>query len=322
MACSVTGGFFALLISLLLPNIAGADVITETLAGQELLFQRNYPAALQLFAEIEREYPGSPAGSFGQMAAWQTMMFENLDFRFRTEYENVEKRFEKAMAKMLEGAPSDWDLFMAGSGCGMRGFYYMRDGKWFRALGSAIRAMQLLKRALWQNPKFVDSYLGLGMYDYWRSVLTKSINFLPFFGDKRAVGIAKVERVLKEGRYGAQLAEANLAFVYANEKQCARSRQIVDKFLARYPNNIILRQLSGKLYFINRKYDDAAAEYKKILEIDPKMTKSLYYIGTVLANKHGPRKAEAADYFNDYLSTNPEKEWAKAAKKAIGHGAN
>lgn len=305
-----------LLLLILFSFPAHADVISETLKGQELLFQRDYPSALKLFAEIERNYPDSPSGTFGQMAALQVMMFENLDFRFRKEFDEVEKRFERVAAKMLEGSPTSFDLFMAGSGCGMRGFYYMRDGKWFRALGSALRAMQLLKRALWQDPNFIDAYLGLGMYDYWRSVLTKSINFLPFFSDKRGEGIAKVERVVREGKYGTELARTNLAFVYANEKQYSRSREIVSSFLAKYPNNIIVRQLSAKLYFLARKFDDAIGEYNKILEIDPAMTKSLYYIGTAYLYKRG-EALKAKQYFEQFLATDPEKEWAQMARKQL-----
>ena len=60
---------------ILFSSFAHADIISDTMQGQELLFQRNYPAAIELFQKIEQEYPASPAGAFGQMASYQLMMF-------------------------------------------------------------------------------------------------------------------------------------------------------------------------------------------------------------------------------------------------------
>lgn len=300
----------------LVSQVVAADIISETLHGKELLFQRNYPAALELFKKIENDYPDSPAGSFGQMAAWQIAMFENLDFRFRGEYKAAEKRFERTVAEMLSKKPAPWDLFTAGAGYGMRGFYYARDGRWFRALGSALRAVQLLKRLAFINPTFIDAKLGTGMYDYWRSVMTKGLNFLPFFGDHRRRGIAQLEGVVRDGDYAKDLAHANLIFIYAQERRYREARAIVDKFLKDYPKNIILRQLSGRIYFATRQYDNALAEYKKVLEMDSAMTKSLYYMGVIMMNKPGG-KSDGRRYLEQFLKTNPGREWEKYAKDVL-----
>lgn len=301
---------FGLCFLLLFVSSAWADVISETLNGQELLFERNYSSAIELFKKIEQDYPESPAGTFGQIATWQIMMFENSDFRFKEEYKSAEKRFEEAAYRLLQRNPSSWDLFITGSGYGMRGFYYAREGRWFRALGSAVRAIQLLKRAKFEDKEFIDAYLGIGMYAYWRSVLTKGLHFLPFFGDRRKEGIEDVERVIKEGQYAKKLAEANMAFMLAREKQYDKARAILEDYLEKYPNNIILRQLSGDIYIDTKKYDNALAEYKRILEIDPAMTKSLYRLGRI--SMRAGKKADAIKYFEGFLATTPEKEWKKA----------
>ena len=91
------------------------------------------------------------------------------------------------------------------------------------------------------------------MYDYWRSVLTKGLNFIPFFGDKREQGIAAVLNVICNGRYAVKLAEANMAFIFAREKKFDKAREILDRYLKEYPDNIILRQLSGDIYIDSKK---------------------------------------------------------------------
>lgn len=284
--------------------------------GKELLYQRNYPAALELFRQIEQDYPDCTAGIFGQMAAYQIMMYENMDYRWKAEFEEVEDRFERRAAKNIKNDSSSWNLFMTGAAYGMRGFYYMRDDRWFRALGSATKGIRLMKRIIHDDPEFIDAKLGPGMYDFWRTVYTKEITSLPFFPDRREKGLAAVKAVMEKGVYGRDLAETNLAYMLAQNKRYKESREIADKYLAKYPDNIILRQLSARLYFNGREYQKAIDEYERILRQDPSMTKSLYYMGVVYTKIPGG-VLMARKHFNDFLATNPEKHWAKYANKQL-----
>ncbi len=295
---------------------AQADVYTDTMRGKELLYQRNYPAALELFRQIEQDYPDCTAGIFGQMAAYQIMMYENMDYRWKTEFEEIEDRFERKAGKNIKNDPSSWNLFMTGAAYGMRGFYYMRDDRWFRALGSATKGIRLMKKIIHDDPGFIDAKLGPGMYDFWRTVYTREITTLPFFPDRREEGLSAVKEVMEKGVYGRDLAETNLAYMLAQNKQYKESREIADKYLAKYPDNIILRQLSARLYFNEREYQKAIDEYERILRQDPSMTKSLYYIGYIYMKMPGGQLL-ARKYLNDFLATNPEKHWAKYARKNL-----
>lgn len=310
----------------LVSTLAHAGVIEETMFGKDFLFQRDYPAALAQFSKVSEEFPDSPAGYFGTMATYQLMMFENLDFRFKDEFYAADKKFERVAARMVQKKAEPWNYFVAGSGFGMRGFFYMREGRWFRALGSATKAMRYLRQALFIDPKFVDAKLGDGMYNYWRSAITKDLHFLPFFGDHRAAGIADVEFVIQNGTYARDMAEINLGYILTNEKDYAGARKIISDYLVKYPKNILIRQLSARNYFWDKKYEPAIAEYKKVLELDPNLTKTLYYIGWVYANRPGlDSKSKAFEYFERFLATNPEKEWQKQAElvmKRLNSGGN
>jgi len=296
------------------PVSALADVVSDTLQGQDLLFQRDYPAAIKVFQEIEKKYPESPAGAFGQLAAYQVHMYENQDFRFMGQYNEAEKRFERAASKVLQTKASPFDLFVIGAGYGMRGFYYARANKWFRGLGSAVRAIQILKRAKFEYPDFPDPNMGIGMYNYWRSVFTKSFSFLPFFADHREEGIGQVKDVLEHGLYAKQLAEANLAFIYGQEDNYREARKYIDDLLARYPDNIVMLKFSARLYGWMKDFDKSAKEFNKILTIDPSVTKTYFYMGVALMKKPGGTK-ESLACFEKYLTTNPEKNWAEMAKR-------
>ena len=56
-------------------------------------------------------------------------------------------------------------------------------------------------------------------------------------------------------------------------------------------------------------------EYKKVLEIDPQMTKSFYWLGRIAMRADRP--ADAVKYFEAFLATNPEKEWVKLTGKNL-----
>lgn len=286
--------------------------------AQRFLFERNYDAALKVFQDMEREHPESPTGAFGQMAVWQLRMFENLDFRFRAEYEEAQRRFEKIVDEFSKMRTVEaWDLLIAGAGLGMRGFFFLRDGKWFRAFGSAIRAVRFLRQAAWQDPNFIDPRLGIGMYDYWRSVLTTELYFLPFFGDRRKEGIEAVKLVMARGQYTIDLAKANLATIYIEERRYNEAITLLDNLLDTYPQNIILRQFKARAYMVQRSYDLAIKEHRQVLEIDPGITKSWFFIGYAAAQRAGTRDT-AIEALEKYLGTSPEKKWEANTHSWLG----
>src|SRR5262249_7978117 len=104
--------------------------------GRELIFHRKYDEALEYFKKLAAENPDSPLGTFGQMAVWQSRMFENFDFRFDREFQEVSELNKKIVEKVVDRKESSaWDLFLAGASAGVRSFYLMRKDSPFRALG-------------------------------------------------------------------------------------------------------------------------------------------------------------------------------------------
>jgi tetratricopeptide (TPR) repeat protein len=305
---------FFLIFFLLFSFSAFAGIEDDTLVGQELIMARDYDTAMVHFQNIEKMYPDSPTGIYGQMTIWQLRMYENQDFRFRDEYEAVMDKFERIAVKTMKNNPSAWDMFICGAGYGMRGFFYMRDHSWIRALGSAVRAIQILKRDIWENKDFIDAYLGIGMYNYWRTMMTREIIVLPFFGDHRREGLDQIQMVIDRGRYANKLARSSMIFVYHKDKNYPKEKELLEEFLKMYPKNIIYRQLLGNLYYATREYDKSIEEYRKIQALDPSLTTSTYYLAKAYAMKGGENRATARQYFNDFLSIYHEDDLTKATK--------
>lgn len=281
-----------------MPAFAGdeADLIDRSVQGETLMMARDYEAALALFQKLSEDYPESPAGPFGIMALWQTRMFENRDFRYSTLYFAAEKKMTAICDARLSGErPSDWDMFVCASGFGMKGFFDARRDKWLQGLGGAIRSIRTFKRLLWLNPNFTDADMGVGMYQFWRSVVTQRFKWLPFFSDLRVSGMAKVQRVADEGKYVKDLAKANLAYMAVEMKQYDKALSILNDLIARYPRNILMRQAKAEVAWYQRRFQDCAAIHRAILAEDPQLSYSHFWLG-LLAEQRGDKAAAIAEY--------------------------
>ncbi len=271
--------FFTIFLSSVVFAGSDADLITRSVEGERLLMSRDYAAAQTLFQKLSEDYPESPAGQFGLMAMWQTRMFENRDFRFVTQYNTAESKMAVLCdERLLPERPKDWDLFVCASGYGMKGFFDARRDKWLQGLGGAIKSIRAYKRLLWLNPGFVDAEMGVGMYEFWRSVVTRRFRWLPFFSDQRAGGIARVEKAANGGKYVRDLARANLAYMQIEMKNYDRALDILNDLIVRYPRNVLMRQARGEVFWWQKRYQDCYDTFAQILNEDAQLTRGLYWM--------------------------------------------
>lgn len=306
------------------------DLIARSVEGERLLMSRNFGAAQSLFQKLSEDYPESPAGAFGIMAMWQTRMFENRDFRFVSQYDAAEKKMETLCdARLTAQRPSDWDLFVCASGYGMKGFFDGRREKWLHGLGGAIKSIRAYRRLLWLNPNFVDADMGVGMYEFWRSVVTQRFKWLPFFSDQRSAGMAKVKKVVNEGKYVRDLARANLAYMQMEMKQYDAALVNINDLMTRYPRSVLMRQAKGEVFWWQKKYPECYDVFAQVLKDDPQMTRSLYWMAACSVMPYLKTGANEAPQTNakipedivtrakselaQYLQSEPIKTWASAA---------
>lgn len=320
LSMSAMRQIFFILISIILTlqnlSVAHAfdqddELVWLSLEGQKRIFERKYDSALRLFKDVEGEYPMSALGYFGEMAVYEVQMLEKEDFHLEKELLDTARRGEEVVDKIMQlYNPSNLDLFFAGGFIGLEGFFRARHGQWWGAYTRGNISKQIFNTILKRNPGFVDAQFGLGMYTYWRSVFTKEMKFLPFFSDKRAEGIATVERVAKEGNLAAEMAHVNLGIIYFEENRYADSIRVFEEYLSRFPQNVLLHQFLGRVFLADKKYDRAISEFKKVISIDPSISKAHYFIGTaILSEGKKERLAEAKTEFQGFLKTTSDRLW-------------
>jgi len=295
-------------------------LVARALEGQGLIFARDYPGAKLIFDELTEKYPKSPIGPFGNMAIAEVKMLEREDFHLQKRFNEYTREGLRRVGRIMQMyTPSKWDLFLSGSLLGLDGFFKARKGQWWDAYTQGGKSRQLFSRVKKMDPKFYDADFGLGMYIYWRSVFTRDLWFLRMFPDKRAEGIAIVEEVAKRGYFAKELAKINLAIMYFEEKRFADAKRLLADFVSRYPNNVIIRRLYGKVLISLKRYDDAVEQFRHILKVVPDLKKPHYFIGAALVIQGDPAKLpEAEAELKKFLEIQGGKYWPAHAHYWLG----
>lgn len=293
------------------------DAEKKGIMGRELIFHRKYDEAIAYFKKLEQEDPNSVLGSFGQMAVWQSRMFENYDFRFDKEFQEVSERNKALVQKILDQKDaSAWELFLSGASAGLRAFYLMRRDSPFKALGESSKSHKALERALEKDPSFKDVYLGLGMYDFWRSVFTNRIKILPFFSDKRAEGLAQIEKSYREGRVVGALSAASMAFCFYEQRNAAKAIPYLQDILKSYPENVIAKNLLADFYILQARYPEAHALLDGMLKTTPEVITPKFMKG--YAYYREGNYPEARRFYEDFLASHPSEAWISYALTDLG----
>lgn len=295
-------------------------MLARALDGQGLIFARRYGDAIALFEGLRRDYPESPAGDFGIMAALEIQMLEREDFHLEREFLDAAREGKRKVGLTLARYdPSAWDLFLAGSLIGLDGFFKARKGKWLDAYTEGTKSRQIFRRVKEIAPAFVDADFGLGMYIYWRSAFSRDLWFLKMFPDRRREGMEIVERVANEGRFSRDLARVNLAVMYMEEKRFKDAEQILAAYVERYPTNVILRTMLGKALAALKRYDEALEQFRAILAVDPTLKKPHYFLGAIavqsgVAGRHDMAEKE----LKSFIAMEGGKYWRAAAHYWLG----
>lgn len=300
-----------------IPNGANEEILQIAQKGQVFIFNRQYEEAKNLFQQVKKKYPQSPMASFGMMMLYNSIMFEDYNFSLQDKFEIESLKNKKIVSKIHQDKnASAWDLFLCGGSSGLRGFYYMRRDEVFAALGEAKIARECLERSLKKDPSFIDAKLGLGMYDYWRSVFTNRIKILPFFKDRRKEGIKQILEVAQKGMATQELAQVALIFVYMQDKNSSEGLELSRNFLKKYPSNIIVKIHEGRFLIYQRKLLEAIRVFDEIQKTHPQNPMSYFYKGNI--NQSLGKYSDAKNQYIKYLETKPSPAWQAYTRYRLG----
>ena len=201
--------------------------------------------------------------------------------------------------------------FFLGAVEGYIGIFEYGQGNLFEALVNGFQADHHLEKALQQNPKLLDGYLGLGMYRYGNSRLGGIGNFIMQGGkDLRQVGLNHIEHAILKGAPALPLAIKTLIWFYISEQINPKNKDLPDEhplsknktrqkawtFLIELENryfkgpaphpdfigNKEIAMMKALQYVLDKKYNEADIELKKVLKITGHLKKRGFEINPQL----------------------------------------
>lgn len=276
-----------------------------TQEGMDLIYQRRYEDALHHFERMGFEFPASPVGPIGRALVYQSEMFEEYNFNreraYATEIEEFESRLRAAERR---GRTPEWLAFLKGVYLGVDAMYDIRKGSYVKAFDKAWDALEEMKRIARRAPEFKDVQLALGVYNYWRTVITESVPFLPRFGNHRDKGLRQMREAREEGLLAATPASFALTFSLIEKGEHEAAISEAKRTGAEYPGSILNSLILAQAYRKAERYDEALTLLKGLLATHPKVQRTWFHIGEVHYKSRKNNVAARAAY-ERYLESGP-----------------
>jgi len=286
--------------------------------GMELIYQRRYPEALQVFEVAGIDFPDSPLGPVGRSIVYQAIMFENYDFTYDRIYlqeaTEAEQRFKRVGRSRDRKA---WNLFLLAVHQGVHAMYEVRHNDYLSGFNLAWEALENVKKVQRLAPDFHDVQLALGLYNYWRTALTENVDYLPKFGDHRAEGLKQMQIAKDKGLLAPAPASLCLTYSYMESKRYDEA--IKEAMWARqhYPTSILNEMTIGRVFLRMKKYDDALAAFKQVQALAPENDRVLWQIGEAHYKSRKDNVA-AKESFKAYIERDPLPEFKAHAYYRVG----
>jgi TolA-binding protein len=286
--------------------------------GMELIYQRKYSESLEVFEVAGIDFPDSPLGPVGRAIVYQAQMFENYDFSrdgaYKTEVAEATQIFKRIRRQRDR---KSWNQFLEAVLLGMEAMYDVRHSDYLAAFNQAWDALELVKKVQRAEPDFHDPQLALGLYNYWRTVFTESVDGLPKFGDKRALGLQQMKQAKAKGLLAPAPASLCLTYSYMEQENWAEAETEALWARKRYPENLINEMTLGRVYRGAKKWTESLEAFANIQRFAPENTRVLWHIGETWYKSRKDNRS-AFEAFKAYLETGPADEYKAHVQYRLG----
>jgi tetratricopeptide (TPR) repeat protein len=226
----------------------------RVLRGIDKLYNFEFDRADSDFTEVIRQRPDHPAGYFFRaMIQWERII-SNFDDESQDDklYKMLDVVIEMCETRLDEHPNDVTAMFFNGGAVGFRGRLRANRGKWLGAANDGIVALPLVRKAYELEPNNNDVLLGIGIYNYYASVVPEkypvvkpAMIFFPS-GDRKK-GLEQLRQASQNAKYAKVEAMYFLMqnyFVY--EKDYASALELARKLHKKYPNNSMFHRYAGR----------------------------------------------------------------------------
>lgn len=268
-------------------NIGRSQSIDSLLLkGIDLVHHEQFEEAFTLFDTVIARAPDKPVGYFFKAAAYSNLAadYRNLSYS-DTFFKYIDKAVEIGRNRKNSGQATAEDIFFYAGTMGFRGVYKSLYGDWWGAFKDGLRGKGIMEEAFRMDSTNYDVYYGLGVYNYWRSAKTRILWWLPFFSDKRKLGVEQIYIAINKGQLVRSEAKYALLRIYDNEKDYESILALWDNYLVSInPDDPFALYYVGRALARLKRFEEAVDVFNRLLDIfinspyyDPAAELDVYY---------------------------------------------
>ena len=257
------------IISLFLTlNVFAQDKDSLALKGVEYIHQEKFDEAIAEFKKIIELDPDDP-GAYMFIAV--SFLAISNDYRNPSYYKKFEEyidlAIQKGEKKMESGNYEAYDFLYLGGSYGYRGIYRSFSGDWWKAFWDGGKARKILKKGLEMDSTCYDIYFGLGAYNFYRSIKSKILWWLPFFGDNRQKGIDQTKLAIQKGKLTRDEAKYGLLRIYVENEQYDSALAVAEDLKKIKPDDPFLLWYRGEAQIKRGMHKNALENYRTLLGV-------------------------------------------------------
>jgi tetratricopeptide (TPR) repeat protein len=197
-----------------------------------------------------------------------------VDAEFR---KNMNKGVELAEARLKKDKNDLQAMYYLGVAKNfLAGYEATVNRSFFSALRNGSKGVDLHRDVIEKDPKFIDAYLSVGMYDYIVGSLPLAVKILVFFGGvhgSKKDGLAAVEKVYREGVYGKDEAGVLLVMLYDREKRRVDSLNVLHDLTKKFPENYLFALERAMAQANLKRFEESYKTFDSILLNNNAMTR-------------------------------------------------
>jgi len=236
-----------------------AEVYTEVRDSAVLeiaqhVWSNEFAEALNGAEQLMSAEPDNPLGYFLKGTIYQTISEEFRNDRYK---DTIDLLLTDAITRAEQLHDTDpenanW-RFISGASYGYRALQRAFHGRWFKAFRDGLRCSSHLRNALELDSTFYDAYVGLGAYNYYKTVMAEGFLWLPFVSDRRAEGIGQIQKTIDHGFLASYNARESLLRIYFSEERYEDAVALADSLERGNANDpYCLLLLAQSLMYLDR----------------------------------------------------------------------
>lgn len=235
--------------------------------GIECSILHDYDRAEAIFRQVIENNPELAEGYFFMAATIQSKMMDFETDQWEQDFFHfIEMTIQRAKEQQVDRADADpYSRFYHGSALCYLAFYESRKGKYLDAVRHGLSGISILKKVIAINPDFYDAYFGIGSYKYWRSQVTRYLNWLPVLADEREEGIQLVQQAVEKGRFTQFAAMNELIWILMDRNRPEDAYYWALKGMHKFPQSRFFLWGMAKTAYALGKFSDAARSYQQLL---------------------------------------------------------